>query len=39
VIPVRLDFADGKQMTLQVPVKKRADMMQRMESMQKMHGH
>jgi copper(I)-binding protein len=39
VIPVRLDFADGKQMTLQVPVKKRADMMQRMENMQKMHGH
>jgi hypothetical protein len=35
VIPVRLDFADGKQMTVQVPVKKRADMMQRMENMQK----
>ncbi len=36
VIPVRLDFEGGAQMTVQVPVKKRADMMQRM---QKMQGH
>ncbi|MEW5838058.1 MAG: copper chaperone PCu(A)C [Pseudomonadota bacterium] len=39
VIPVRLDFADGTQMSVQVPVKKRADMMKRMENMQKMQGH
>ncbi len=39
VIPVRLDFEGGKQMTVQVPVKKRADMMKRMENMQKMQGH
>ena len=36
VIPVRLDFEGGKQMTVQVPVKKRADMMQKMQQMQ---GH
>ncbi len=39
VIPLRLDFEGGKQMTVQTPVKKRADMMQRMENMQKMSGH
>jgi len=39
VIPVRLDFADGSQMTIDTPVKKRADMMKRMENMQKMQGH
>ncbi|MEW6765832.1 MAG: copper chaperone PCu(A)C [Pseudomonadota bacterium] len=36
VIPVRLDLEDGTQITVQTPVKKRADMMQRM---QKMQGH
>jgi hypothetical protein len=39
VIPLRLDFEDGKQMTVQVPVKLRADMMKRMQDMPKMQGH
>lgn len=36
VIPVRLDLEGGKSIAVQAPVKKRADMMQRM---QKMQGH
>ncbi len=36
VIPVRLDLEDGTHITVETPVKKRADMMQRMQNMQ---GH
>lgn len=36
VIPMRLDLEGGKSIELKVPVKRRADMMQRMQNM---HGH
>jgi hypothetical protein len=39
VIPLRLDFEGGKSVTVDVPVKLRADMVKRMENMPAMQGH